>query len=121
MARTDDLNRILRELQSRTPGVEGCALVSEDGLVVSSALPQHVDDARAAATASMLLELGVRAAADLERGGLEQALVRGEAGYALMVKAPRGALLLVLAARAARLGLLFLEVGRAVEQLERAL
>ncbi len=43
MSRVDQLNRILRSLQSSSPDVEACALISEDGLIIASTLPQHVD------------------------------------------------------------------------------
>ena len=74
MSRTDELNRILRQLQSGTPEVEASALVSEDGLMIASALPQHIDEMRVAGMSSTLVSLGTRAALDLQRGTLDQVL-----------------------------------------------
>ena len=48
MSRTEDLNRILRSVQAGTPEIEASALISEDGLMIASALPQHVDEMRVA-------------------------------------------------------------------------
>jgi len=87
MSRVDDLNRILRTLQSGTPDIDASALISEDGLIIASALPQHVDELRVAAMSSTLLSLGSRASAELGRGDLEQVLIRGPGGYAVMVTA----------------------------------
>ncbi|MCE9578094.1 MAG: roadblock/LC7 domain-containing protein [Deltaproteobacteria bacterium] len=121
MSRVDDLNRVLRTLQSGTPDVEASALISEDGLIIASALPHHVEEVRVAGMSSTLLSLGQRAARELNRGDLEQVLIRGGQGYAVMVAAAPGTLLLVLTTREAKLGLIFLDVGRAVEQIKKIL
>ena len=43
MSRIDNLNKILRTLQSQTPDVDGCALVSDDGLMIASALNRDIE------------------------------------------------------------------------------
>ncbi len=121
MSRVDDLNRILRTLQSGTPDIEASALVSEDGLMIASALPQHVQEVRIAGMSSTLLSLGMRAATELGRGNLEQVLIRGSGGYVVMVKAKSGTMLLTLTTKEAKLGLIFLDMSRAVEEIDRIL
>ena len=121
MSRVDDLNRILRTLQSGTPDIEASALVSEDGLMIASALPQHVQEVRIAGMSSTLLSLGMRAATELGRGNLEQVLIRGTSGYVVMVKAKSGTMLLTLTTKEAKLGLIFLDMSRAVEEIDRIL
>lgn len=121
MSRIDNVNRILRNLQSGTPDLEACALVSEDGLMIASALPQHVDDARVAGMTATLASLGERAADELERGNVEQVFVKGKNGYALMMQASDTTLLLILASRTAKLGLIFLDTQRAASQLAKLL
>ncbi len=121
MARTDELNRILRTLQAGTPDIEASALISDDGLMIASALPQHLDEVRVAGMSSTLLSLGTRASMELERGGLQQVLIRGEQGYAVMVKASQGTMLLCLTTAEAKLGLIFLDMSRAVKDIARVL
>lgn len=121
MARTDQLNRILRSLQSSTPDIEASALISDDGLMIASALPQHLDEVRVAGMSSTLLSLGTRAATELERGSLQQVLIRGNKGYAVMVKASEGTMLLVLTTENAKLGLIFLDTSRAVKEIASVL
>lgn len=121
MSRMDSVNRVLRNLQSGTPDVEACALVSEDGLMIASALPQHIDETRVAGMTATLASLGVRAAEELERGGVEQVFVKGKQGYAVMFQATENTLLLVMAARTAKLGLIFLDTQRASAQLSKVL
>ena len=121
MSRTDQLNRILRALQSGSPDVEASALISEDGLIIASALPQHVDEARVAGMSATLISLGTRAAVELERGEVQEVLVRGDNGYAVIVASGSGTVLLVMANRMAKLGLLFLDMRRGAEDIRKVL
>lgn len=121
MSRIDQLNKILRGLQSASPDVEASALISEEGLMIASALPAHVDESRVAAMSATLLSLGTRATTELERGQIEEVLVRGSDGYAVMMNAGQGTLLLVMASKTAKLGLTFLDMRRAVADIKRVL
>jgi len=121
MSRVDSLNKILRSLQSSSPDVEACALISDDGLMIASALPQHVDETRVAGMSATLSSLGARAATELERGEVQEVLVRGTEGYAAMMSAGHGTLLLAMASKQAKLGLLFLDMRRATEDLRKVL
>jgi uncharacterized protein len=121
MSRVQDLNRVLREFQAGTPEIEAAAVISEDGLVIASALPQHIEEMRVAGMSATLLSLGSRAASELARGDLEQVIIRGPKGYVVMVNAAPGTLLLVLATQTAKLGLVFLDMRRAVAEICRIL
>lgn len=121
MTRVEQINRILRNLQSSSPDVEASALISEDGLMIASALPQHVEEARVSGMTATLLSLGTRAATELERGDVQEVLVRGSEGYAVMVDSGSGTLLLVLANKNAKLGLIFLDLRRAVQDIKKVL
>ena len=121
MSRTEALNEVLRALQSGTPDIEAAALISEDGLMIASALPQHIDEMRVAGMSSTLLSLGTRAATELERGGVEQVMIRGSKGYAVMVNAASSTMLLVLTTQEAKLGLIFLDQRKAVEEIAKIL
>lgn len=121
MSRVESLNKILRGLQTGSPDVEASALISEDGLMIASAMPQHVEEARVAGMSATLLGLGTRAATELARGDLQEVLIRGKDGYACMIDAGSGTLLLTMATRDAKLGLLFLDMRRAVGDIRRVL
>ncbi len=119
MSRVESLNKALKHLQSSTPELEAAALISEDGLVIASVLPQDVEEVRVAGMSATLLSLGGRAARELARGAMEQVLIRGERGYVVMTNAAAGTLLLVLATQDAKLGLIFLEMKQAVAEIQR--
>ena len=118
-SRTEMLNRILRTLQAESPDIEAAALMSEDGLLIASALPQHIEEVRVGGMSATLLALGARAGNELGIGQPEQVLIRGENGYAVLQTASSGTVLLVLATRNAKLGLVFLDMSRAVKEINK--
>lgn len=119
--RTESLNRVLKSLQNGSPDVEASALITEDGLMIASALPQDLDEIRVAGMSSTLLSLGTRAAAELRRGEVTEVIVRGEQGYAVMIGAGRGVSLLVVANERAKLGLIFFDMSEAINSIKRIL
>lgn len=121
MNRVEQLNRILRSLQSASLDVEASALISEDGLMIASALPQHIEESRAAGMSATILSLGTRVVHELERGDVQEVLVRGSDGYAVLLASGSGTLLLALANRNAKLGLLFLDMRRTVTEIKKVL
>ena len=121
MSRFDSLTRVLKNLQSESPGVEASALISEDGLMIASALSQDLDETRVAGMTATLLSLGTRAATELRRGDVKEVIVRGEQGYAVMIHAGRGAVLLVLASETTPLGLIFFDMREAIKNIKNIL
>lgn len=119
--RAERLVERLQELQRNTPDVEASALVSVDGLTIASALPSGVEEDRVSAMSAAMLSLGERIAGELGRGGLDQVYVKGANGYILLSAVGTEAVLTVMARSTAKLGLVFLEMRRAAEDLERML
>jgi len=111
----------LRDLQASSPDVEASAVVSVDGLTMASALPNDVEEDRVSAMSAAMLSLGERIAGELGRGGLEQVYIKGESGYVILTSVGNQAVLTVLAREQAKLGLLFLDMRRAAEDLEKQL
>ncbi len=114
--RIDMLNNILNELNSSSADVEASAIISTDGLIMASQLPTSIDEDRVGAMSAAMLSLGDRTAQELERGGLDQVLIKGGNGYVLMLKAGEDAVLTVMAKANAKLGLIFLDVKRAAKK-----
>ncbi|MBP7451962.1 MAG: roadblock/LC7 domain-containing protein [Ottowia sp.] len=117
--RTDMFQQVLEELKGSSADVEASALISTDGLMIASALPQGMDEDRVGAMSAALLSLGDRAARELARGTLERVLLQGERGYVIMSSSGQEAVLTVLAKQNAKLGLLFLDIKRAAEALSK--
>jgi predicted regulator of Ras-like GTPase activity (Roadblock/LC7/MglB family)/type II secretory pathway predicted ATPase ExeA len=121
MERTENLNKILKKLQSGSPDVEASALITEDGLMIASSLPEDLDEVTVGGMSATLLHLGTRAATALHRGDVKEVIVRGEEGYGVMVSAGRGVLLLVVANENAKLGLIFFDMRAAIRAIKQVL
>jgi len=116
-SRTERLVRRLQELQTGTLDVEATAIVSVDGLIMASSLPTGVEEDRVSAMSAAMLSLGERIASELGRGVLDEVYVKGENGYVVLRAVGEEAVLTVLARQQTKLGLLFLDMRRASEDL----
>ena len=96
-------------------------MVSTDGFIIASLLPAEVDEELVSAMAAALLGVGERIAAELLGGGMEQTYVRGRQGYVILHAVGQEALLIVLTTPDAKLGLVFLDVKRRVQELAKIL
>lgn len=112
---------VLKDLEAATPDIEASAVVSDDGFIIASVLPQDIDEDRVGAMSATMLALGERAASELERGELEQTFVKGKNGYVIMSFVGESAVLTAIASKDAKLGLVFLEMKRAAEELVKSL
>jgi len=109
----------LKDLQAGTPDIEASAVVSVDGLIIASALPTDVEEDRVSAMSAAMLSLGERIASELGRGVIDQVYVRGANGYVILSAVGEEAVLTILARQEAKLGLVFLDMRRAAEDLSR--
>jgi predicted regulator of Ras-like GTPase activity (Roadblock/LC7/MglB family) len=104
-------------MQSSSPDIEGSAIISVDGLSIASALHQNIEEDRVSAMSAAMLSLGERIASELGRGVLEQVYIKGENGYVLLMSVGEEAVLTVMARKEGKLGLILLDMRRAVEDL----
>jgi predicted regulator of Ras-like GTPase activity (Roadblock/LC7/MglB family) len=120
-SRTELMVDRLRDLQASSPDVEASAVVSADGLTMATALPASVEEDRVAAMSAAMLSLGERIAGELGRGKLDQVYIKGEHGFVILMAVGQEAVLTVLARQETKLGLLFLDMRRATEDLTNLL
>jgi hypothetical protein len=109
---------ILKKFVTGTPDIQGAILVSPDGLPLSAALPADIGEERTAAMSASMLSLGERIGQELVRGLTERISIEGEKGYSVLVGCGPDAVLMVLASRAAKQGLLYLEIKRLVNEIK---
>lgn len=117
-SRTELMVDRLRDLQ-RTDGIEASAVVSVDGLIMASALPTGVEEDRVSAMSAAMLSLGERIASELGRGVLDQVYIRGGQGYVILMAVGEEAVLTTLAREDSKLGLIFLDMRRAADELAK--
>lgn len=118
-SRTEQLVERLRDLQASSQDVEAAAVVSVDGLTMASVMPSHYEEDRVSAMSAAMLSLGERIAGELGRGLLDTVYVKGQHGYVILMAVGDEAVLTVLAREQAKLGLIFLDMGRAAKELAK--
>ena len=116
-SRSDQMVERLRNMQAAAPDIEASAVVSVDGLIMASALQQGVEEDRVSAMSAAMLSLGERISNELGRKGLEQVYIKGSKGSIVLTSVGSEAVLTALARQEAKLGLIFLEMRRAAEDL----
>jgi uncharacterized protein len=119
--RSARLDAAISALLREAPELEAAAVVSFDGLPMAAALPASMDEDRVAAMSAALLSLGERAAQGLGRGELSQVYIEGESGTVFLVSCDDEAVLVAVAARGAKVGMMLYEVRRAATDVAEVL
>ena len=115
------IESILNELTDSSTEIEASGVMSSDGVMISSILPYGIDEQRVSAMSAAMLALGDKTANELSRGDLEQVMIKGKKGYVLLTHAGEDAVVTVIAKPSAKLGLIFLDVKRAAENIATVL
>ncbi len=115
--RTERMVARLRDLQAGSADIEASAVVSVDGLIMASSLPAGIEEDRVSAMSAAMISLGERIAEELGRGHLDQVYIRGDSGYVVLISIGEEAVLTTLAHSNAKLGMIFLDMKRAVDDL----
>ena len=118
---TEKLEQILQNFVTTTTDVQGAAMVTPDGLPLASSLPGGMDDERVSAMSAAMLSLGDRIGRELARGEIDRIYVEGEDGFSILTSCGEDAVFLVLAGKAAKQGVLMLEIKRTLTALKPAL
>ena len=123
MAQTlsDQLNLIMNQFERNVPQVQATAIVSTDGLVIASRLPDQVEEDRVGAMGAAILSISSRSGDELARGEMVRVLIEGENGYLLIRSIGDDAILVALADKDVRLGMLFYECRQCIEKIAEIL
>ena len=111
------LRTILEESTSRTGGIRAWMLLSKEGLPISSAVPQGLEEAEIAAMAASILGVADLAAERLNQGTLEEILMTNEKGLVIMRSAGEKAILVLAASKTIKTGLLVYAANSAAEKI----
>lgn len=116
-SREEKLADALNAFMANSPDVQAAALVSLDGFIMASAMPEGMQEDRVGAMSAAILGLGERAAAELGRGHLSQVYIEGVDGVVVLMSAGGRAVLTALAAKEARLGLLLYDMRYSADRI----
>ncbi|MFO0590785.1 MAG: roadblock/LC7 domain-containing protein [Polyangiaceae bacterium] len=120
-SKVEKVTEILRSIRTSSPEVIGAVVVSRDGFIVASVIPNEIDEDLIGGMASTLLGVGERIATDLMRAEMEQIFVKSPKGYIVVNAAGPESALVLLVTRDAKLGMVFIELKRIVAELVRQL
>jgi len=109
----------LKALQASSQEVQAAALVSTDGLVIASVLPEGVEEDRVSAMSAAMLGLGERIANEFTLGAVEQVMVKGEQGYIILMAVGDDAVLTIWVNNLAKLGVVLLDMRRTADDLAK--
>jgi uncharacterized protein len=118
---TEKLGHILQNFVTTTADIQGAAVVTPDGLPLAANLPGAMDEERVSAMSAAMLSLGERIGVELARGVIDRIYVEGNEGTSILTNCGQDAVFLVLANKAAKQGLLLLEIKRVVGELKQVL
>lgn len=113
------LDEVLIQLERNVPLIEATAVVSADGLVIASRLPRAVEEDRIGAMSAAILAISKRSGLELERGEIHRVLIDGGDGYLAINSIGNDAVLVALVDKNVRLGMLFYECRKCVEELKK--
>lgn len=111
---TAALSQKISVFVTSTSHVQGAALVTPEGLPIAATLPVGLEETRAAAMAAAMMTIGDRIGTELQRGPMQHILLEGTEGYSILTLCGPEALLLILASREVKQGILMLEIRRLV-------
>jgi predicted regulator of Ras-like GTPase activity (Roadblock/LC7/MglB family) len=112
------MEELLKRLRNDTPGVSAVALVSNDGLIISSLLPDTIEAERVAAISAALLNQGESSSEDAMLGEMSQITIRGEEGFIVISRAGKETLLTVFTTTNAKLGLVLFDISCVLRELK---
>jgi len=113
----ENLNKILVRLIAALPEVKAATIVSAEGEVLASALPEDVDGMTIAVMTAALLSLAESAINLIKSGEFEQLFIKGKDGYLLVLPAGPNGVLSVSITTDAKLGLIFNDCKRVSEKI----
>jgi predicted regulator of Ras-like GTPase activity (Roadblock/LC7/MglB family) len=102
------LTKALHGLRQASPHVVGAAVVTADGFVVASELPDENYEKKVTVMSMAMLTMGQEATDELGSSGVERVLVESKDSYIVMVHAGPSAVVAAVSSKEMVLGLLFL-------------
>ncbi len=117
----DRIQEILQDLIKRVPQIRAAAVVNTEGIVISSVLEGGISEENFGATSAALLGLGDSVLSEVKGGKLAEIYVKGVEKMILLSKITKDHLLSLSITSDTSLGLLLVEVRKAVKLIRESL
>jgi len=112
------MRELLTEFNQKFNPAHASAIISNDGLVIVSALPEHVDEDLVAGMSAALFAVGVRGSQTLAGGHMEQMVIKSPEGFLLIQPINQDVMLSVISQTETGIDLLPDEMKHAVEKIK---
>jgi hypothetical protein len=116
-SRVEQIHNILTKLKNGHDGVEGCLLVTAQGLPIDSAIDASADEDLISAMTASISSVSERVTKELGKGQINNISILGEKGYIILLDVSARAVLTVLAKTNANLGLILLLAKKSCSKL----
>ena len=116
-SRVEQIHNILTKLNAGHAGVEGCLLVTAQGLPIDSAIDGQADEDLISAMTASISSVSERVTKELGKGLISNISILGEHGYIILLDVAARAVLTVLAKTDSNLGLILLLAKKSCKKL----
>ena len=116
-----ELKNALQALPRASSHIMGSAVVTSEGFIIASDLPDKVAEKKVTIMAMAMLTMGQETTSELGSSDLERVLVESKDNYIVLVNAGPSAVLAAVAEKEAVLGLLFLAMKKVVSDVKELL
>ena len=111
------LNFLLREMMARVEGCESAALVSREGLIVSSVLSEELSEMHIAAMSAIILSTCERVLMELKKGELDISIIQGTEGKFLIMGCGEDYIIAAILDEDARMDLAFVNMRQTTNRI----
>jgi predicted regulator of Ras-like GTPase activity (Roadblock/LC7/MglB family) len=112
--------QVLTQLGRDVPDIYASVLVRQDGLLITSNLPNDVDGRKVAAISAAIATIGIRAVNELKQGKINQIIVTADEGQ-IITMGIENLFISVLVSKEANLGYALLELENVAGELKEIL
>ena len=111
------LNFLLRQLMAKIDGLQSCALVTREGLIVSAVLEEGISEFHLAALSAIILSTCERVLMELKKGELDICIIQGTEGKFLVMGCGIEYILVAVLDQDSRMDLAFMNMRNTVQQI----
>ena len=116
--RAEEIQRRLERLRNVSQDIEAAALISSEGFIMASVLPESLEEEQIAALSAGFMGMAERCSGEMGKGSPRQLFINTQDGLILMMGIGQDAYLTVLASGNGKPGLILYDMKRAAEDIK---
>ena len=114
----EKIQRSLENLKNASHVIEATALVSSEGFILASVMPDPLGEERIAWLSAAFMGLAERCSGEMGKGRPEQLFIQAEHGYIVMMGIGNGTCLSVMASHDAKPGMILFDMKKTAEEIK---